>query len=337
MSDKKRGNGVIELYRFMFCMAILFFHAEKYFLGEPGKLGAFKPYFFVHGAVGVEFFFVCTGFFLARSIKKRIEKNPSADLGRDTIDFMLHKVKSIAPVGITDIIKNAVGSVPAFFLIQMLGFTGFSPNHVSWYLSVMLISMFVIYPLVRRWYSVFVRVIAPALGMFILGYLYHKTGSLTGVMVMVGIFYKSLLRGFAEILIGLSVYEIAEWFKTYKNGKVKSVLITVLSILIVALSWVYIMFTLSSKYEYLFIPISALLLIFAYSEQGLLFKTLSNKASFLLGKLTLPIYLSQVACINIIGHFGKDLSFAVQTAVLAVSVFALSALYLAFERKIVKK
>lgn len=355
MSDKKRGNGVIELYRFMFCMAVLFFHAEKYFLGEPGKLGAFKPYFFVHGAVGVEFFFVCTGFFLARSIKKRIEKNPGADLGRDTIDFMLHKVKSIAPVhivffvlafisliivrtmGITDIIKNAVGSVPAFFLIQMLGFTGFSPNHVSWYLSVMLISMFVIYPLARRWYSVFVRVIAPALGMFILGYLYHKTGSLTGVMVMVGIFYKSLLRGFAEILIGLSVYEIAEWFKTYKNGKVKSVLITVLSILIVALSWVYIMFTLSSKYEYLFIPISALLLIFAYSEQGLLFKTLSNKASFLLGKLTLPIYLSQVACINIIGHFGKDLSFAVQTAVLAVSVFALSALYLAFERKIVKK
>ena len=355
MSDKKRGNGLIELYRFMFCMAVLFFHAEKYFLGEPGKLGAFKPYFFVHGAVGVEFFFVCTGFFLARSIRKRIEKDPGADLGKDTISFMLHKVKSIAPVhivffvlafisliivrsmGITDIIKNSVSSVPAFFLVQMLGFTGFSPNHVSWYLSVMLISMFVIYPLARRYYSVFVRVVAPALGMFILGYLFYKTGSLTGVMVRVGIFYKSLLRGFAEILIGLSVYEIAEWFKTYKNSRAKSILITVFSILIVASSWIYIMFTLSSKYEYLFVPISAVLLIFAYSEQGLLYNALNNKLSVLLGKLTLPVYLSQVACINIIGHFGKDLSFAVQTATLAVSVFALSALYLAVSGRIIKK
>ena len=96
MSDKKRGNGLIELYRFMFCMAVLFFHAEKYFLGEPGKLGAFKPYFFVHGAVGVEFFFVC------QESGNRLR----ADVGRHD-DNRIGKVDGVSlVVGQTPIVQN---------------------------------------------------------------------------------------------------------------------------------------------------------------------------------------------------------------------------------------
>ena len=85
LTDKSSVNGQIELLRFLFCMAVLFFHAEKYFLGEPSSLGGFKPYFFVHGAVGVEFFFVCSGFFMARSIKRSIARSGTADTGDSTV------------------------------------------------------------------------------------------------------------------------------------------------------------------------------------------------------------------------------------------------------------
>ncbi|MBP5260508.1 MAG: acyltransferase [Clostridiales bacterium] len=343
-------NGEIELYRFLFCIAVLLFHAEKYFLGEPSSLGAFKPYFFVHGAVGVEFFFVCSGFFMARSLRKDIAKG-DADTGSAAVKFILHKIKGIAPVhivffilsfisliivrawGIKEIISRAVDSIPSFFLIQMLGFKGTSPNHVSWYLSVMLISMFVIYPFARKWYSVFVKVIAPVLALVILGYLYLNYGSLTGVMVKVGIFYKSMLRGFAEILIGLTVYEIAEWFKAKEKTKAQRVLISVAAVILLIGSGIYIMHTLPSRYEFLMIPVSAALMVIAHSRQGILFDLVNNRFSVLLGKLTLPVYLSQVTMINLIGYFGSEWSFGVQTAVLAVSAFALAGVFLALTNR----
>jgi len=339
-------NGEIELYRFLFCLAVLFFHAEKYFLGEPEKLGGMRPYFFVHGAVGVEFFFVCSGFFLARSIRKDITRG-SDDIGNDTVRFMLHKIKSIAPVhivffvlsfisliivrswGIAETVKRIADSIPAFFLIQMLGFKGTSPNHVSWYLSVMLISMFAIYPLARRYYSTFVKAFAPLASLFILGHLYLKYGSLTGVMVMDGLFYKSMLRGFAEILIGMTAYEIAEWFASGDKSRTKSILITAVSILLITGCGVYVMFTLPARGEFLMIPVCAMLLILAHSRQGMLFRFVNNRFTVFLGKLTLPVYLSQVAAINLISHFGADLSFPVQTIILTASVGICAGIYLA--------
>ena len=327
-------------------MAVLFFHAEKYFLGEPDKLGGFHPYFFVHGAVGVEFFFVCSGFFLARSVSRDVQKGGS-DIGSDSVRFMLHKIRSIAPVhiiffvisfisliivrswGFAETLKRAVDSIPSFFLIQMLGFKGTSPNHVSWYLSVMLISMFVIYPFARKHYSTFVKAIAPMLALFILGHLFFKYSSLTGVMVVDGIFYKSMLRGFAEILVGMTTYEIAEWFKKGEKTRARSILITVLSIVLLAGSFVYIMFTLPARYEFLMIPVSALLLIMAHSGQGLLYGAVNNRFSVFLGKITLPVYLAQVAGINLISYFCEDMSFAACTAILATGVFAVSGIYLA--------
>ena len=287
-TDKSSVNGQIELLRFLFCMAVLFFHAEKYFLGEPASLGAFKPYFFVHGAIGVEFFFVCSGFFMARSIKRDIARNGEVDIGNSTVKFMLHKIKSIAPVhitfyvlafisliivrslGIKDIVKNAVDGIPSFFLIQMLGFKGFSPNHVSWYLSVMLISMFVIYAFARKYYSVFVKVVAPILALFILGYLFFTYGSLSGVMVRTGIFYKSMLRGFAEILIGLTTYEIAEHFMKIEFKRSTRILITIMNLIILSGCGTYVMFTLSARYEFLVIPAAAILMITSYSGAGVL-------------------------------------------------------------------
>ncbi|SCW54845.1 Peptidoglycan/LPS O-acetylase OafA/YrhL, contains acyltransferase and SGNH-hydrolase domains [Ruminococcaceae bacterium YRB3002] len=345
MKGKSRINGEIECLRFLFAVAVLMFHAVKYFRGEPDRLGGMDPYFFIHGAVGVEFFFICSGFFMAASIARKAEAGPSEDTGKETISFMIRKIKGIAPVhilffvtafislvivrsmGIGDVIKNMIDSVPAFFLIQMAGFKGFSPNHVSWYLSVMLISMMIIYPVARRFYSTFVRVIAPTAALLILGFLFFRYGSLTGVMVRCGIFYKSMLRGFAEILAGMTCYEIAVWFKAKKLSKTGRLLVTLTGIILLAASGVYIMHTLPARYEFFFVPVSALFMIIAYSEQGLLYRLFDNRISVFLGKMTLPMYLAQVTFINLISFYGKDLSFCVRTLILAAGVSVSSVVY----------
>ena len=338
----KKINGEIELYRFLFCIGVLFFHAEKYFLGEPDQLGSLTPYFFVHGSIGVEFFFVCSGFFMAKSVKRRFMAGAPEDIGSGTLKFMWHKIRAILPMHIVfwvlsfislviarswDIgtsLRKLTDAVPSFFLIQMLGFNGTSPNHVTWYLSVMLISMFVIYPFLRRYYSVVSKVFAPAAGMFILGHLYLKYGSLTGVMTVDGIFYKSMLRGFAEILIGICTYEIAEYVKASKPGRVKSLLFTVSAFVLLAVSGAYMMLTLSARFEFMIVFISAALLVIAYSGQGLLSGALNNRFTAFLGKLTLPVYLSQVVMINLICRFGADLSFGAKTGILAAGVLFLA-------------
>lgn len=65
-------NGKIELLRFIFCMAVLLFHCEKYVLGEPSLEKGYHLSLFCHGSMGVEFFFLVSGFLMAKSISKKI-------------------------------------------------------------------------------------------------------------------------------------------------------------------------------------------------------------------------------------------------------------------------
>ena len=86
-STLKKRNGTLELMRFVFCLAILFYHIGKYTSGTPSlKNGVFLA-LFPHGAMGVEFFFLLTGVFLAQSLDKQLQRsqtktNVFADTGR---------------------------------------------------------------------------------------------------------------------------------------------------------------------------------------------------------------------------------------------------------------
>ena len=69
-----KRNGKIELLRFIASVYVLMFHIDKYVL----KLPPFKfsneisLAFFPHGSVGVEFFFLVSGYLMARTAFKHI-------------------------------------------------------------------------------------------------------------------------------------------------------------------------------------------------------------------------------------------------------------------------
>lgn len=58
----KKINGEIELLRFVFAIGVVLVHSKNLF-GEEWK-------YFLKGSFGVEFFFIVTGFFLAKSVSK---------------------------------------------------------------------------------------------------------------------------------------------------------------------------------------------------------------------------------------------------------------------------
>ena len=58
-----KRNNLVELARFLFSILVVGYHIQMTFLGDDIN-------FFENGALAVEFFFLISGYFLARSIEK---------------------------------------------------------------------------------------------------------------------------------------------------------------------------------------------------------------------------------------------------------------------------
>ena len=117
------------------------------------------------GYMGVEFFFIVTGFYMMSKVEQN--NGEKIDVGIATKQYIIPKVKKIFPVllvsviasillqyiaGIsTDILNNSLKSIPELLMLQMYGI-GFNyyPTGVAWYLSAMFMALMVIYPICFR-------------------------------------------------------------------------------------------------------------------------------------------------------------------------------------------
>ena len=63
----KNRNSILDMMRFYFAIIILLYHS-------PQPIICFSQQLFIKGYIGVEFFFMCSGLFLIRSLKKYTEK-----------------------------------------------------------------------------------------------------------------------------------------------------------------------------------------------------------------------------------------------------------------------
>ena len=101
----KQRNATIELMRFLFASSIILFHIAGtlwdrkliLFSSEEFKLTLFR-----NGYIGVEFFFLVSGFLMAKSIYRRqsqacIGKLQPEPVGVETIRFLWGKVKALWP------------------------------------------------------------------------------------------------------------------------------------------------------------------------------------------------------------------------------------------------
>ena len=89
----KKHNGVIGFWKFVFCIIILIFHVgieQKYY-----KTGTIL---FRYGSIGVEFFFLVTGYLFAKGVVKELKEDKSKNsIGKDTFNFILKKLKTLFP------------------------------------------------------------------------------------------------------------------------------------------------------------------------------------------------------------------------------------------------
>lgn len=340
-------NGKIELLRFVFCIVILLFHGQKYLIGETSLPEDIRLAFFRQGAIGVEFFFLVSGYLMAKTIyKTRVadQENGTNEqtLSRTTLGFLKRKYLSILPqhlaafvivfaayvIGrgftLKEWILKAINSVPNLLLIEMSGTSFTNPNHIEWYISAMLIAMAIIYPLCYKYYYTFTRCAAPLAALFIVGYLMYETNYLSGVSVWMGFAYKGFLRSLAEIALGTTAFEIARCMSKINFSRAKRIAFTVVELACISGVLLFCVTTFPSRYEVY--ALIALFVAVTLAFSGVTYGNglFNNKFCYFLGRSSLPIYLAQLAPIYVVPVLFSDSSPAKQILYASVMTFALA-------------
>ena len=319
----KQRNGKIELFRFVFCIAVIFFHLNLTYFDLEYQFGDYIS-FFKHGRIGVEFFFVVTGYLFAYSVYKRREKAVDS-LGKDTIRFVFHKWFSVFPqhvvaffitfltiivvekLNVIEGIVCLIQGLPNFFLIQKTGIYTKNIIGVEWYVSVMLLSLFILYPFAKKNYDIFVRIVAPLVGIFLVGYLCHEYGHLANISTWgEGIVAKVQLRGIAEICLGAFAFEVSRFIQKFTFSFCQKIMLSIiewgcyLCVLLFACS------TMDDKYEAYALYALVVGVCLSFSNLTLGNKYFQNKICFFLGKMSLPIYLAQNAVRLVVENYCQD-------------------------------
>ena len=144
---KTQRNSLIELYRFLFAMWVVWYHG--FFV--------FKNQFFSHGYIAVEFFFILSGFYILKTIDKYKDKSFFTGLWQ----MLWIRIKSLS----LPFIVGLIFVVWFMFLEGQISLLGY-----LWYIPFMLLSFAIIYFLRRITKSKLAFVIT-LLGIVIVSYL----------------------------------------------------------------------------------------------------------------------------------------------------------------------
>ena len=310
-SSNKKHNGIIGFWKFMFCILILLFHCAE----KMGKKG-----FFESGRIGVEFFFIVSGYLMT---KKALNNEEGLEnIGEETTSYIWRKFKAFFPYVIFPFIisffvkgiykaDQIANSIWNLLLIDMSGVRSTTVIGQTWYISVMLISMLILYPLIRRY-----------MGM------YNPT-------LWTGLMYKGLLRGFFELSFGAMLYEL-----TQKVTKKDFTLLGKILLTVIEISGFVSIFLISNikgangKYEFLMLLILGISIAIAFSEKTVTYKLSNNKFCYYLEKLSLPIYLNQIWIILLVDKYLKQYNFKIKLIIAVIATILISAIIMFLTEKL---
>ncbi len=316
--QKTAKNGKIEFARFAFSVIVMLFHIcqsigfKKYeYFGQPT--------FFKNGWFGVEFFFVVSGFLMAASAFK--SQNQSSEKNDDTFSFMKKKILAILPyhlivftvsfvylafskrVNFYGFIQLFIEAIPNFLLIQRSGLANKDVLGLEWYISDMLIAMFILYPFCKKYYERFSKTVAPVLSLLVVGYLIKTTGSLNGTLDWSVFVSKTLLRAIAEICAGVFVFEVCRSLKSLNLSKKDKICLTFLEVFAYLVVLGYVIGNFPANYAGTVLIFVCIAVCLSFSDITYGKKLFNNKVVYYLGALSLPLYL----CHSIVRVFGRFL------------------------------
>ena len=302
-----KHNGIISIWKFLFSLMVVILHCD--FLA-PSK----NQIILRGGSIAVEFFFITSGYLMAVSAFKRSNKK---NIISDTWSFIWKKVKTLFPyvliafISVTIVtivftshnIYDWLLSIWNLIFLEMTGIKSTPINPLTWYLSAMLLSMLIIYPLLRKYKKNYSTLIAPIIVIFLAGYMCHQYGHLRTPVKWIGFCYKGLLRAFLELNIGVIVYEMTMRFKKLDFTKFGRVFITILEVSCFSIIFIIAQFLVKgTRLDFIMLVIFSVGIMLAFSEKSYFYNFCCNKFFYYLEKLSLSIYVNHLAFVYILQY-----------------------------------
>lgn len=234
----------IEFWRFAFTVLVCLFHLEIYFGRQ-----VFMP----SGSSAVEFFFILAGFTMAmsaaRSYKGRIAPVSTQEAHAKAVDFVKNKLKAIYPILIVAILLYLITgpAMPGTKIskLEMLQNTewewlmlvgtpfgnqaGVAPIVPLWFLTALIIVGYLYTFAIYKKYD-FIKFAAPAVGVLFYIYFAMNAEKILDFFLPMGFFNAAMVRGIAEMSLGMSMYFLYEYLSKKKLGMVWRVLLTLLEL-----------------------------------------------------------------------------------------------------------
>lgn len=326
-----KRNGKIEILRFLFCISVLLYHASSDVLGRSNAINEYFT-FFSRGRIGVEFFFLVSGFLAAKSAFKI--KNEQGSIGSKTFEFVLKKIKTILPYHIIAVVL-AVTSLylysdnfiiefanrfPGIFFLQRTGISNYDLISVEWYICSMLIALAVVYPLLLKYFDFATLVAAPVLSSLLIGYLVKTYGAMPATYIFEKYTYACNIRGLALVMLGCFCFAVCEKIKALELTKLQRILLLAVENISWIISLYYIVSDINKRYESYVIYFMAIGVALTFARD--FHFAYNNKFVYFLGKLSLPVYLCQNAARSIVKNEFAFLSS--MQKILLITVLALA-------------
>lgn len=306
----KKRNGEIDIFRFVFCLGIVALHFGNTFPVTN---------WFQNGFIGLEFFFIVSGYLMASHAYKLLNGGTqpfdSTQIPNETWRFIIGKVKSffkyyiaaiviqffawyvfIKKCSITTLFTYLYKSIPTLTLTEMVLNLEDKALYVAgaWYLSVMIIGMFILYPILLKNFEWASKIICPLLGLFITGWIFHTFDMALHVYNnWVGFAYVGILKGIAELSIGVACYALVPYIKK-KASEARNQTMVALGVCIIkygcyALSLAYCASLLPKPLELYAAIFVAIAVTLSFTQIG--FFVQGNRLTNYLGKISLTIYI----------------------------------------------
>lgn len=227
----KNKNFLIEMMRFIMASYIMLFHIR-----DISPIGEW----FVHGNAAVSFFFILSGFLMAKKTNTIMADSVKADVVEESYKYIIKRLKSLYSsyfiifmisllyMIIRHRIQIDIGSwIKELLLLQTIDVNSSSLVPQSWYLSALLILSFVIYPIILFTGEYYIKILAPIISLFTFGYLSNKYGYLGGVLTIDFCMTKGILWGISGLNFGIFLFGVRD---ILKNKKILCIFSNIVSI-----------------------------------------------------------------------------------------------------------
>ena len=301
----KKRNGRIDFLRFVFALIIVLHHT-RYLLGYEHTI-------FIGGSLGVEFFFLVSGYLMLASVEKIGERSAAdGSLGTETLIFLFRKVKAIGPeflvswaIGFFVVVllqhKSLSGSVKMFIsdfweltLLKMSGIYLDGLNGVIWYISAMLLCMAVLYPLLRRFPDIMSKLICPLAAVILMGILCQTQGHPRNPTIWMGILYKGNIRAFAELCMGVVCYQITQRLCLVPWNRFSRTVIEIMQFVLYGAVILYMYLYKPGMQDYFFIFLLCVAVVLSFSGLGTGSFAFDGKIPAALGKFSTALFFSHL-------------------------------------------